>query len=126
MRLPIAIYKSSVLASVIGTIGSVVLVCGPIVMIEESFFEGLIPLTIGMVFYLFSYWLAKRAEFRKWFKGVKKSGGLDDISCSLETATRLYSANPCKRTLKYIKSKNKTAAQYIISNQKNWGNTNKG
>ncbi len=115
MRLPITIYKSSILASIVGTLGSIFMICGPIVMLEESFSEGLIPMTIGLVFCIFAYWLGKRAEFRKWLKKLKKSGELNDISTSTESALKLYALNPCKRTLKYIKSKNKTAADYITA-----------
>ncbi len=118
MRLPIMFYKSSILATFFGTLGCVLLICAPLVMLEESFSDGLVPLIIGTIFSLLAYWLGKRAEFRKWLKRLKKSGELDDIESSLETAVKLYSLNPCKRTLKYIKSKNRSAAEHITSELK--------
>lgn len=113
MRLPIRFYKSSVLATIISFFGSVWCLVGVCLAVSEDVVAGIILAVVGLACLFWADAINERASFKKWIKKLKNEGVEEQLSTSNEMCMVVYNANPCKRTIEYIRKYNPTVAEQI-------------
>lgn len=115
MRLPIGFYRNSILANIISLFGSAWSLAGVCVAISEDVVAGIILAVVGVSCLFWANLINERAVFKKWIKKLKKEGVVEQLSTSDEMCIAVYNANPCKKTIKYIRKYNPTVAERLLN-----------
>lgn len=110
--IPIRVYKNSVGATLLSIFGGGMLFGGIVCMFEE-FAAGLIIAIIGGGMFFSAEKVAKNKAFKLWVKGLREKGVEAQMANSYQVARMVYDANPCKKTLEYIRKHNVHAAEEI-------------
>ena len=113
-RVPIKIYKHSVLASVISIFGSIMAMTGVCLIFTEPV-GGIVCTVIGIVMFALASSLADKKRFKMWAKDLEQKGILAQLSASRDLCVRVYQANPQMRTIQMIEKYNPAVAQEIRS-----------
>ena len=113
-------YKNSFLASVFSIIGSVLIIGGIVVAIEEGeILAGIAMAVIGVALILTGRSISRNKTFKKWWKQQITEKGLEPhIAASVDIAVQIYNKVPGERALKKIRQLNPAAAEYIQQHQK--------
>ena len=113
-RLPITIYRNSILASIISIVGTICLVAGVCLVFEETI-TGIVMAIFGGVFMLWAHCISENKAFRRWKKQLKTDGIIDMMPSSNDICMRVYYSNPCKKTIKFIGKYNSSVADELKS-----------
>lgn len=109
-------YPNSRGASVLSALGGLLMMIGcPMVFLYGM---GLVPVAVGIGMQILAKVVANNKSFKLWMKSLLEKGVLDQIPNNIVLAIKLYEANPCKKTLKYLQTANPQAAMIISQNKK--------
>ena len=113
-------YKNSFLASVFSIFGSVLVLGGILIVIEEGEIAGgILMAAVGVALILVGKSISNSKSFKKWWKQQITERGLEPhIAASVDIAVQIYNKNPGERTLKKIRQLNPAAADWIQQHQK--------
>ena len=113
-RVPVRIYKHSVLASVISVFGSIMAMSG-VCLIFSVPVGGIVCAVIGIAMLVLASSLADKKRFKMWVKDLEQKGILARLPASRDLCVRVYQANPQMRTVQMIAKYNPAVAQEILS-----------
>lgn len=111
-RVPIRIYKNSFLASVVSIFGTILSVSG-IAMLFAVPLGGIVCILLGIGLFIWGGEISENKAFKKWIKDLESKGVVAALPASSELCVKVYNANPCKKTLNFIRKHNPNAAQLI-------------
>ena len=112
-RVFVITYKNSGFATFVSIVGSILLFSGLGITFCVIWYTGLIMTALGAALMFGASHISKRRGFKKWIKRLQADGIIDALPNSEELCIKLYQANPCKRTLTFIRKRNPQAADYI-------------
>lgn len=99
--------------------GTVWCLCGVCLAISgEDIVAGIILTVVGVACFFLANLINERAVFRKWIKHLKKQGITERLANSEEICIEVYNANPCKKTIKYIRKYNPAVADKLLTENK--------
>lgn len=109
----IRIYKNSILANVVNFAGYFVMLMGLLLLFEAEILLGIVVILVGIGIMVVAGEIARKANFRKWWKELEKNGLMPMIRSDRSFAVQVYQKNPVKETLEKIRQMNPAAAAYI-------------
>lgn len=112
-RLPITIYKKSVLATLVSFCTVFFYAFALVSLFAKQWIVLIICIIGGIAFTAWAEHINDKKIFKLWIKDLEKKGVREIVASSTEQAIALYNANPGKMTLNYIKNVNPQAARLI-------------
>lgn len=128
MRVPITIYKNSVLATILGIVAGLTLAGGVVALLSRELVGGIILIALGLGIRMLAEYISEKKQFKKWIRQLEENDALKELPTSNQFAVKLYNAHPTNSTIKYIEKYNPQAAQLIrekLAEQKRQAKENK-
>ena len=111
-RMPLIIFKNSVLASILSVIGSCMLMVG-LIMLFQDVWVGIILLAVAASMILLGYRISEDKRYNQLIDDLEKKGLLQHLPNDIGLCLAVYRSYPSKATLKLIEGYNPTAAAEI-------------